>query len=389
MIIVCELVCWGDEHVPVNSGLLETIRLAFPHRNVTFCGEESHLNLVRMQIGPEMSSSILWKAISLPPRHAQFSRRWIADFKLLKYLLKRSNEDAFAHLVLTAAGPSILVALKLLLCFLQGIKSTQIILHGNLNELTEWRSRNPFIRWQNLRTALTLGNNKKIQYIVLEESIRETLLRILPSLQGSVAVLDHPIPPHEEATDIINFHPPFHFGFLGLATEAKGFPLYSKVACVMSKKFSQFVEFHVIGRILDNGQKLEMDGLSSKPDTGRLSRNEFVRRLKSLHFTCFPYIKNYYELSPSGTLLDAIAWEKPIIASRLPIFEKLFSRFGDIGYLYENEAEFSQIIEKIIKEADVARYRKQVMSIREVKCSRTTKSLACTYRGLYEKVNMR
>jgi len=158
---------------------------------------------------------------------------------------------------------------------------------------------------------------------------------------------------------------------------------------VMSKKFSQFVEFHVIGRILDNGQKLEMDGLSSKPDTGRLSRNEFVRRLKSLHFTCFPYIKNYYELSPSGTLLDAIAWEKPIIASRLPIFEKLFSRFGDIGYLYENEAEFSQIIEKIIKEADVARYRKQVMSIREVKCSRTTKSLACTYRGLYEKVNMR
>ncbi len=75
--------------------------------------------------------------------------------------------------------------------------------------------------------------------------------------------------------------------------------------------------------------------LSEMPGTERMSRDEYINRLKNLHFVCLFYDK-YYEFSASGVLMDSIAWGKPIVATRLPIFENLENLYGDIGYLCRN-----------------------------------------------------
>lgn len=380
MIVVCDLVCWGMQHIPFNAGVLETIRFAFPHQSVVFSGEKSHLDYVRMQMRSEIASSISWKPVRLPPRHAPFSRRWITDLKLLAHFLKKMDEDPPAHLVLTNAAPSTVMALKTLLHGTHRGKNAQVVLHANLASLNGRRSRNPFVRMQDLRTAMTFANNARIQYIVLEESIREALLHILPSLRGDVFVLDHPVPPSESPEHVIDFQPPFRFGFLGLATEGKGFPQYVRVASEMTRKLSGHVEFHMIGRAEQRQELLNLGPVMGMPNAEALTRNEYVSRLRKLHFVCLPYERKHYELRPSGVLADAIAWEKPVIASRLAIFESVFEKFGDIGYLYDTEQECAEIIERLVTECDTAKYREQVVSTGEVRRSRTAESLAPRYR---------
>ncbi len=389
MIVVCEPICWGLEHVPINASILEILRLALPSEEIVFCGERSHLKNVSAQMGAGISSSIVWNAIKLPPRLTKDRNRWIVDYKLLKSLTRMFSKDTNSHLLLTATAPSTLVALKFLIKYVYRKRTAQVILHGNLSMLSGWRSRNPIIRIQDLRTALVVPDSGKVRYIVLETSIKEAMLNVLPSLVGKVDVLDHPIPPSEGEQSIGDLSMPLQFGFLGLASEAKGFPFYLTVASELSMKYPQRVEFNAIGTVPCDQEKLEMIALKRKPGFRILNRDKFTRYLKELHFVCFPYQSGHYEFSASGALLDSIGWEKPFIAMRLPIFENLFSRFGDIGYLCATEAEFRETIDGIIKDKDIARYRKQILALRKVGESRTPEILASKYRKIYKKLRIK
>ena len=387
MILVCDPVCWGLEHVPVNAAMLEVIRLAFPSQEVVFCGEESHLNHLRSELSADVCHSITWKSIPIPPRHATFLERSVGDLHLLWRLFKMLKKDSGSHLVLNAITPSTLMALKLLLfCTFYRFYRAQIILHGGLAALNGSRSRNPVRRIQDLRTALRFGSNRNLQYILLEEPIRRALLRHLPSLDEHAGLLEHPIPANEEPKGNVDFVLPLRIGFLGMTTEAKGYRLFLEVASAMVAKFPGLVEFHAIGWTEEKLESCEISPLVTKPCPKKLARPEYVRQVEKLHFVCLPYEGQHYELSPSGALLDAVAWEKPVITSRIPMMENLVSRFGDIGYLCTDKHEFCETIEGIIKRADVVQYRNQVSAMREVRRSRTPQYLASTYRDLHAKL---
>jgi hypothetical protein len=287
---------------------------------------------------------------------------------------------------LTSIAPSTLLALKFIVGYLRRGRNAQVILHGGLSKLEGWRSRNPIIRLQDLRTALVAPDGGKVRYIVLEKPIKEVILNKLPSLEGRVDVLDHPLPSNAGEQSTNDLSVPLQFGFLGLASEEKGFPFYIRLASEFSKKYSQCVEFHAIGSLPCDQKRLEMVALKRKPGLQKLDRDKFTQYLKELHFVCFPYQGGHYKFSASGALLDSIGWEKPFIAMRLPIFENLFSRFGDIGYLCDTETEFRETIDGIIMYQDAARYRKQTLTLRKVKESRTPKFLASKYKVLYDKL---
>ena len=389
MIIVCEPVCWGLEHVPFNAALLEIIRLAFPSTDIAFFAEESHLRQVSSSLRSEISASLMWNTISLPRRHSLFLERWQADFKLLRFLLRMLRPIPYGHLVLTCATPATLTALKLLLCSqMHRGKNIQVILHGNVADLIGWRSRNPLIRIQDLRTALALPGNRSIQYIVLEASIRETVARSFPRLGGHWGVLEHPIPPNEGPKEGVQFRPPFRFGFLGMATVEKGFDLFLEVAFAMSMKFAGLVEFHAVGWLEEekHWQASRMKTLSTKPGRTRMNRWEYTGHLERLHFVCLPYQGRHYEFSPSGVLLDAIGWQKPFIALRVPFIENLKLRFGDIGYVCGNKFDFTHTIQTIVQGGDAAHYESQVLAMEKVRHSRSALGLSCKYKALSEKL---
>lgn len=387
MIFVFDPIVWGEEHVPFNSALLKTIGLAFPYQTICFAGEDSHIKNLKNCLGEDLSRLIVWKPLAVPPRHAGFFHRLHADFRNVQLLLQNMpNEKKDVFVIM--GNPSILWVLKYLMRKGQNNRNIQVIFHGILASLANRRyslkSRirylDPLMRIQNIRTALRLFRDNRIQYIVLEESIRNAVLRELPDLQDNIVVLDHPISSETHVSAATHLCHPVQFGFLGLATKQKGFSQYLKVAAYITKLFPGKAEFHVIGKLSEEyagSIHSDMTYLSSKPDTEPLDRDEFDQRLGRLHYVCLFY-DQHYEFSASGVLMDCISWQKPVIATKLPIFESIENNFGDIGYLCSPD-DFVNTCETIIINNDVNRYDNQINNMGQAKRSRSPESLARKY----------
>ena len=178
MITVTEPIIWGDEHVPVNTGLLETVVRAFPGERVRFWGEAGHIALIRALINPEDGARVEFIETRLPPRGADFKARLRHDLSFIGRLL---DEAAGSHLILASSCPSLITALKLR-GLRTAVRDVHIVLHGNLTVLWSWRSRNPLVRLTDLRTAMGLPSRLPVRYFVMEPAIRGELLATLPGL---------------------------------------------------------------------------------------------------------------------------------------------------------------------------------------------------------------
>ena len=387
MIGVCEFLHREGAHVPFNAGVVELIRLAYPDDEIAFFGEHEHVEQVRKQVGPLIASSVAWKAIVLCSRQTNYFIRLVSDIKNLNYVLRQLPHNATGRLVFTAADSSLIIAMKFMkrLGFLN--IRVQAFLHGNLKSgIIGRRHRHPLRRFQEMKTALTLFGGSSIKFLLLEEGIREQILKRLPSLAGNIEVLEHPLPPNEGREGRHRLSRPIRFGFLGWATEMKGFPAFVNLAAAISKKYPGQAEFHVIGRLASvASSKPEMEFLATKPGFERLSREDFTELIKQLHFIVMPYHLDYYELSPSGTLLDSIAWEIPIIATKLPIFKRVFETYGDVGYLFGDQKELMAVVANLVDEMDASRYNRQVSNLHGARESRTPAKLAFIYREICDR----
>jgi glycosyltransferase involved in cell wall biosynthesis len=387
MFLVCEAIAWGMEHVPFNTSLLRTIRYAFPDDTIRFCGEESHIGYIREQIGANFDRSIVWESITLPPRHSGFYNRFFSDFKRTNFLLNRLNDSSAEHILVTTGNPSILWAVKLLVSTTHKDKTVQVVIHGDFYPLSFGRfvkrNFNPLYRIRSMKTALQLTGYRRIQHIVLEDAVRDSVIKKIPLLENHISVLDHPLPSDEYVREDTRLSIPVHFGFLGLATEHKGFSQYLTVAAAISKKFPGRAKFHAIGRITDRYKQAnlpELSFLSDFPDTKRLTRSEYIRQINKLHFVCM-FFDDAYEYTASGVLLDSIAFGKPIVATQLTTFKNLANRYGDIGYLCKPN-EIIETISAIVQQNDSRRYEHQVRTMLRIKGSRSPETLAIKYRKL-------
>jgi hypothetical protein len=391
MFIVCEPIALGMEHVPFNASLLKTICIAFPNDEVSFYAENDHAKFVQEQIGEELKAVINWRELALPARHSKFLSRLSSDFRTIKFLLEKLECDHKKDVLVVTGNASILWALKYYTRRAHKNKKIQVVVHGDFSTLTRIPRReilNPLYYIGSLKTALTLPGYQRLQHIVLEESVRNKVIEALPFLKKHVYVIDHPIPLegyHGDNKLALPLEVPIHFGFLGSTTEQKGFSTYLSVASEILAQFPNLAEFHLIGRVSEECRRKNLSklaSLSNTPGEERLSRKEFVDRVKNIHFVCLFY-NSYYDFCASGVLMDSIAWEKPIITSKLSLFNGIHNKFGNVGYLSEKN-EISRTIANIIRNKDNDLYQKQVANIRRVKRYRTPENLATKY---YELVN--
>jgi len=386
MICVCELSFDDGGHVPFNAGLLTTISSAYPTERLSFFGAARHIDELKREVKPSLADSITWKEIRPPTPGTSYLKRFFREFRTIRRLLESFPQDASSRLLLTSAYPSTVVALKVARLFQSWRLPVQIVLHG-MSGVMGKRYRHPIRRLQDMRSALGFLANAGIQYIVLEQSICDTVRHKLPFLSGNIEWLDHPIAPTEGDTAGITLSNPIRFGFLGLADKSKGFPLFLELANDIMAKHRGTAEFHVIGRFPEHITQMSgTEALTTTPGTDLMSREKFVLGVRQLHFVVLPHDAATYTLTASGVVLDAIAWQKPILARRIAIFENLFERYGDIGYLFSNDKELRSIVERIVSAADALRYQRQVFNLQMVRKARTPESLATPYRELCEKM---
>jgi hypothetical protein len=382
MMTLCELSFIDATHAPFNAGLLATIEEAFPKEEVGFFGAPAHTAELKQQVGERLASLITWKEIIPSTPGTPYLKRFFCELSILRRLLKSLRREQTSRLILTSAYPSTVLALKV--ARWNGFRHTpvQIVLHG-MSGVAGRRYRRPLPRLQDTRTALTLLGNNGIQYLVLEESIRRTVLKNIPSLEPHIAVLEHPICPHETVSQISELGSPIRFGFLGLALKSKGFPLFIEIAKAVTALHAGNAEFHAIGRLPEDGQPVKgLDVLTTTPVRAHISRAAYLSALTKLHFIVLPHDPVSYGLTASGVFLDAIAFQKPVIARKMPIFEAMFEKHGDIGYLFKDAAELQKIIEQILQQRDSIRFRRQVFNLRILRENRAPKALANNYRNL-------
>jgi hypothetical protein len=385
MICICELSFDDGGHVPFNAGLLTTISLAYPTERLSFFGASTHINELKKELKPSLADSIIWTEIHPPTPGTSYYNRFFCELRIIRSLLQNLYQKANPRLVFASAYPSTVLALKVVRLFQSERTPVQVVLHG-VSGVAGKRYRNPLLRFQDMRSALELLQNKSIQYFVLEESIRDIVVQQLPFLSGNMEALDHPIATTEGDAAGLTFMKPIRFGFLGLAEKSKGFPVFLELAKYITDKHMRMAEFHVIGRFPENITHMNgTEALKTKPGTALMDRAKFVSGVKKLHFIVLPHEAATYTLTASGVVLDAITWQKPIIARRIPIFEQMFDKYGDIGYLFSSDNELRHIVERILNGADEIRYQRQAMNLRDARKSRSPETLASAYRDICRK----
>ena len=381
MIVICEPICHGLEHVPVNAAVLRIVRIAFPEHRITVIADREHLNGLRDALRGAELGGIEWRAVELPPRGARFWQRIRQECKLMRMLAHVLTDARGRWLLLLNAFDSTLVALFACRVLPMRRFPVQAILHGTLNELVGWRPKNPAARAVDLRSSMQLAASPKLQYLVLEETIKAQVLDLLPRLAGRLEALPHPVPVGEGDDDVQVPPLPLRVGFLGLATESKGFKIFLDIAHSVKAAYPGRVEFHAVGRRpLDDGGT-DCSILDTPPSEGRLPRSEYVRLLKNLHFVCLPFQGAHYQLSASGALLDAVAWGKPIIAFRTPLLDQWF-KTSDIGYLCGHTGAMISRLGRLVEGFDPGTYVAQARALREIRRSRLPDALAPIYRRL-------
>jgi hypothetical protein len=382
MIVLCELSFVDGTHAPFNAGLLETIRIAFPEEVLVFFGAPGHITALKHQVGRPLADSVSWSEICPAAPGTAYAKRYFRELRVVCQLQRILAGDSSSRLIFTSAYPSTVLAVKTACCFASSNVRVQVVLHG-LSGVVGRRHRHPIRRFQDMKSALTILANKNIQYLVLEQSIRDTVVKSLPGLSDRFEVFEHPIAPNEGSSRTMEWSEPIRFGFLGLALKNKGFSTFVRLADEITAKYRERAEFHAIGRFSSESVNVQgMEALTTKPVVTTMPRVDFMRGLMSLHYIVLPHEPTAYALAASGVFLDAVAWQKPVIARKIPIFEAMFERHGDIGYLFSSDMELKNTVEQILRLNDQARYRAQVQNLRTARESRAPKNMAVTYRAM-------
>ena len=111
-------------------------------------------------------------------------------------------------------------------------------------------------------------------------------------------------------------------------------------------------------------------------------RQEYLEAVRAIDLVCLPLHGRAYDFTASGTIADAVAALKPLIAFRSRTLKAIVARYGPIGWLVESEAELSHLISTLDRN-EFAEMRPQwVRNLREMREARRPEALAAGYASL-------
>lgn len=367
--------------------MLQIVARAAPGQMVRMLADASHCE--ELQQDPHLTTlpNLEFEHVSLPEHHrgavnVVCPRRFREEFAVIRSALVRVPRGEPCLLILTSATGTQIQAALLAGRLCRGPFALQVALHGYLNNAMGWRSSIPLARWFDLRGMLG-RKEPRLRFLVFEECIKRELERLVPGTAKRTDVLPHPVNTSELAAwrqRKLEF--PIDVGLVGLATEAKGISPYLQIAASFRAQLGEAVRFHVVGCRPEACSADRFTDIAHEVPVHAMPRSAFVERLAGLHYVMLPIQPQYYRLSASGGLLDAVTWLKPVMAFRLPIVEDMFAAAGDIGYLADDVAAMQSTLADIIAKPDPERYIFQMAALRLYRDRRTPEALAPTYQQI-------
>jgi len=363
MIVIAEPTCIGSEHAPFNAAIVEVAAIMASGSHIIFYGDQSHIEAVKQVLGDRTPDNITWFPIITPKRSLRdFAKRFCIEFKLFGEILISSKKSNL--LIVTSAVETSLPALKAQCLLLRFKPRINVIFHAGLPQFLYSKKRHRLLCW---------ATPANMAYIVLGDYIKNAVLRIIPKLSNNIFGIEHPYLFNTAITKLQGTNNPSLFGFVGLATLAKGFDVYLNLIECLSNEYSSdsFQPFKLVGKVGDDcvdifdefkrgsGARL----LNYPAERANLPLNVYRSEISSLDYFVMPYDKHSYEFICSGAAMDALYFKKPIIALKSPYFSYLFDLCGDIGYLCDDLNEMVSTVKRLFEFNDLSRYERQISNL--------------------------
>jgi hypothetical protein len=349
MIIVADFYRIGNEHVPVNAGLLYMISKEYEQMSVSFFGDQKHINAIRafwaendMNVNNVVFREHTGSSENNRGIRMVLSRILFEVNALRKLSAKLKTEKNVTVFFLSISSVAAIFQKRF---FFQEARVINTM-HGDV-EFT--RLNNDFTRnflGRCLRQAFKM-KRQRVKYLVLDEVIKNNLIKEKFLLHDEIISIQHPYI-FKNDVQSIEYAEPYKIGHIGVASnEKQSFYLFQ-----LAERFREFVQkkrlsFFLIGRNENIKASSANELIVGANNNCMLERNEFEGRIKDIHYAIFFY-NDIYQLTGSGAVLDAFNFEKPIIALKNELFDSIFKRAGNIGFLCGNVSEIESLISDIV-----------------------------------------
>ena len=360
MIIICEPLCRGFEHVEVNAALLAVVHFAFPDEKVLFLAEEEHLERVSKTLLLHSVTGVEFLPVEIPLRLSSF-KTVPAELRLCREVFELANKNGVSKVIFSTITSPGLISVKTIIREFKEIKCV-VIPHHILETLIERPSfRKPLEIPFWFRFWFFWRNTDRLKYLLLGSSIQKQLTFLFPRIESRIRSIDLPYFYKEPDEYIPKKDNIIRFGSFGVGHRGKGTDLFFKMADEIYHKKTRYQhKFVLIGHINDRGiRDLSSDFVDvPSPDTP-LVRKDFDLLARNVDYAIFLYMPTSYRLTASGALFDAFSHLKPVIALRNPFFEYYFETMGDIGYLCDSYDEIKEVVIEILENGVTERYMNQ------------------------------
>ncbi len=363
MMVVCEPQCSGFEHAEVNAAMIKAAAMAFPDERFLFLAEEGHLTVVSGLLDAAILSRIESRVLTIAPRRASNLKRFFLEYSVYKSAIRFAvhyGSKKILYLSVTSPG---LIWIKVLTRIRRDIQ-TVATLHGMLETVDDIKAAISYqlIFW--LRFTLLAMNYKKLHYLVFGTFIKKSIDDKFRRLSLFTRSMDLPY----EFAPIVNREPfqaqSVRFGALGVGSRSKGTDVFFRVAGdIMSGKTVYIPQFQLIGPITDRSLKIPLGVRVLSADGRPLSRKDYRQYAEELDYAVFFHKPSNYRYSASAAFFDALAYGKPVIALRNPMFQYYFDLLGDIGHLCDTEGEMKNTIQNILDTPSKELYNEQQNNI--------------------------
>jgi hypothetical protein len=194
-----------------------------------------------------------------------------------------------------------------------------------------------------------MGANERC--IALNEIVRSKLLERNIVTDDKIITIEHPIVERIVLQKGLN-HNKIIFGHIGSAMKKKNSGLFFSLATFFRSE--RDVGFHLVGKAdQDLLQDLNDSVKILSKNNSSISQAAYESYIHELDYAIFTFDDNNYVLRVSGALMDAVLYQKPIIALKQEYISYLFETGGNIGFLCENIDEMRQLLARLIERDEV------------------------------------
>lgn len=341
--IIFEPQCVGFAHAKVNAAYILLYSKAFPTDRITLFGEARHIGLIQDQLACH-DLNIRYESVNIPNANHSYLFRIFLEFLNVSSVLALSRQRK-SNIIFLSITSATLFAIKIL--GLGPKKNIFVIIHGILERTIE-KPSGIFGRVVWFKYYLIYFNLRAVRYILLGRFIENNLLTLFPKLGGYTCSLELPydftMPLGEDLRKSRNIV----FASAGVATIDKGSHNFFKLASdVFRDESISNVEFWYIGHFGDKRMNHYINECVILPSKDApLQESAYQAYFMNADYLVFFYPQDSYRLTFSAVFLDAVKYEKPIIAIRNAFFTYYFKRYGDLGWLC---SDYQEVLTTVIE----------------------------------------